>query len=99
MERHCLTPSSTDHSRFKANESAGAVLLSPARNPVVLSWLRQAASVCVTSAEAMARAGQYLGQATDICGHRLVACWLHGGSTFPDPSLVPGDVDVCVVVA
>jgi hypothetical protein len=53
----------------------------------------------VASAEASARADQYLARATDICGDQLVGCWLHGGSTFADPSVVPGDVDVCVVVA
>jgi hypothetical protein len=52
----------------------------------------------VPSEEALSRANRFLAQARDICGDQLVACWLHGGSTFPDHSVIPGDADVCVVV-
>lgn len=51
----------------------------------------------MASEEALARAPQFLAQARDICGDHLVACWLHGDSTFPDHSVIPGDADVCVV--
>lgn len=34
-----------------------------------------------------------------ILGDDLVAMWVDGGTTFPDRPLVPGDLDVCVVVA
>ena len=34
-----------------------------------------------------------------ILGDDLVAIWLHGGTTFADRPLVPGDLDICVVVA
>ena len=33
-----------------------------------------------------------------ILGDDLVALWLHGGTTFADRPLRPGDVDLCVVV-
>ena len=33
-----------------------------------------------------------------ILGDDLVAMWMDGGTTFPDRPLVPGDLDVCVVV-
>jgi hypothetical protein len=58
----------------------------------------RATSVRVARAEAVDRAREYLARATTICGDQLVACWLHGGSTFPDHSAMPADVDVCVVV-
>jgi hypothetical protein len=35
----------------------------------------------------------------DVLGDDLVAMWVHGGTTFADRPLVPGDLDVCVVVA
>ena len=35
----------------------------------------------------------------DILGDDLVAMWVHGGTTFSDRPDVPGDLDVCVVVA
>jgi hypothetical protein len=53
----------------------------------------------VPSAEALARAKQFLAVAEAVCGEQLVACWLHGGSTFPDHSVIPGDADVCMVAA
>ena len=32
-------------------------------------------------------------------GDDLVAVWLHGGTTFPDRPLHPGDLDICAVTA
>ena len=34
-----------------------------------------------------------------ILGDDLVGMWLHGGTTFADPPVRPGDLDICVVVA
>ncbi|HTW09834.1 MAG TPA: aminoglycoside adenylyltransferase domain-containing protein [Acidimicrobiales bacterium] len=31
-------------------------------------------------------------------GTDLAAAWLHGGTTFPDRPVVPGDLDICIVV-
>lgn len=35
----------------------------------------------------------------EVLGTDLLAAWLHGGTTFPDRPAVPGDLDICVVVA
>jgi len=46
-----------------------------------------------------AAAGEHLRDALlAILGDDLVAMWMDGGTTFPDRPLVPGDLDVCVVV-
>src|SRR5262249_15011425 len=58
----------------------------------------RAASAAVANAVALARAREYVARATTVCGDELVACWLHGGSTFDDHSTASADVDVCVAV-
>lgn len=82
----------------RATGTAGSILYRASVNRL-LGEGRAGSIRGMPKAEAFARAGEYLAQARDICGDQLVACWLHGGSTFVDPCAVPGDVDVCVVVA
>lgn len=49
---------------------------------------------------AAAAAAEHLrNQLLAILDDDVVAMWVDGGTTFPDRPLVPGDLDVCVVVA
>jgi glycosidase len=47
---------------------------------------------------ARAAATRYLATLREVLGDDLVAAWVHGGTTFPDRSRRPGDLDLAGVV-
>jgi hypothetical protein len=44
-------------------------------------------------------AQEFLGELQVVLGDDLLAVWIHGARTFPDPPKTLGDLDICVIVS